>query len=56
MNLSIHEIKTLKFAQKYLSDNWSGYAEDNLTQRTIKSLCNKGLIIINEFSQFKLNN
>ncbi len=52
-NLGKHQKKLLKFAKKY-SEAWHFYSQDSLTKKVVKSMQDKGLIIVNEYHQFHL--
>jgi hypothetical protein len=54
MRLGKNERKMFDFAKKY-SPEWTGFNTDYQTMRIIDSLVKKGLVVINPFSQFKLN-
>ena len=48
-----HQLRLLKFAIKY--PGWHSYSIDRVTVKTIISLVEYGLLVVNERQQFKLN-
>lgn len=53
MKLGKNEKHAYEFVKKY--PGWHGFDNDRTTKNAIKSLLRKGLIKVNEFNQFSIN-